>query len=120
MAAGAKISAGCSCRTSTSLPRSSRWRTPAGCACARRDVARAAPAQNRHGDHALDLGEAGNIHPKNKQDVGKRRSVMWALASVRATKVALGDRCRQHRFTMGKWWYLSSTLTAGSWARAAR
>jgi sialate O-acetylesterase len=30
---------------------------------------------------AIDIGDAGNIHPKNKQDVGKRLG-LWALAKV--------------------------------------
>lgn len=33
----------------------------------------------------LDVGEAGDIHPKNKQDVGKRLA-MWALADVYMVK----------------------------------
>lgn len=33
----------------------------------------------------LDVGEAGDIHPKNKQDVGKRLA-MWALADVYGDK----------------------------------
>jgi len=35
----------------------------------------------------IDIGEARNIHPKNKQDVGKRLS-LWALATVYGKKVA--------------------------------
>jgi sialate O-acetylesterase len=35
----------------------------------------------------VDVGEADNIHPKNKQDVGKRLA-LWALASVYGQKVA--------------------------------
>ena len=34
----------------------------------------------------VDLGEADNIHPKNKQDVGKRLA-LWALADVYGQKV---------------------------------
>lgn len=33
----------------------------------------------------IDVGEAGNIHPKDKQDVGKRLA-MWALAKVYGEK----------------------------------
>jgi sialate O-acetylesterase len=36
----------------------------------------------------IDIGEAGDIHPKNKQDVGKRLS-MWALGAVYGRKVAI-------------------------------
>lgn len=34
----------------------------------------------------LDIGDANNIHPKNKQDVGRRLS-LWALGTVYARKV---------------------------------
>jgi sialate O-acetylesterase len=35
----------------------------------------------------LDIGEAGDIHPKNKQDVGKRLA-LWALGTVYGKSVA--------------------------------
>jgi sialate O-acetylesterase len=35
----------------------------------------------------IDIGEPGNIHPKNKQDVGKRLA-MWALGTVYGRRVA--------------------------------
>ena len=35
---------------------------------------------------AIDIGEADNIHPKNKQDVGKRLA-LWALGDVYGKKV---------------------------------
>ena len=35
----------------------------------------------------IDIGEAGNIHPANKQEVGRRLS-LWALSSVYGKKVA--------------------------------
>jgi len=35
---------------------------------------------------AIDIGEAGDIHPKNKQDVGKRLA-RWALADTYAQKI---------------------------------
>jgi sialate O-acetylesterase len=35
----------------------------------------------------IDIGEAGDIHPRNKQDVGKRLA-LWALASVYGEDVA--------------------------------
>ena len=35
----------------------------------------------------IDIGEAGNIHPANKQEVGRRLS-LWALGSVYGKKVA--------------------------------
>jgi sialate O-acetylesterase len=38
-------------------------------------------------DVTVDIGEPGNIHPKNKQDVGHRLA-MWALGDVYGKKVA--------------------------------
>jgi len=35
---------------------------------------------------AIDIGEAGDIHPKNKQDVGKRLA-LWALANIHSKNV---------------------------------
>jgi sialate O-acetylesterase len=35
----------------------------------------------------MDIGEPGNIHPKNKQEVGKRLA-MWALGTVYGQKTA--------------------------------
>ncbi len=35
---------------------------------------------------AIDIGDAGDIHPKNKQDVGKRLG-LWALAQVYGQKI---------------------------------
>jgi sialate O-acetylesterase len=35
----------------------------------------------------VDIGESGNIHPKNKQEVGRRLS-LWALGEVYGQKVA--------------------------------
>ena len=35
---------------------------------------------------AIDIGEAGDIHPKNKQDVGRRLALI-ALANVYKKKV---------------------------------
>ena len=35
---------------------------------------------------AVDIGESGNIHPKNKQEVG-RRLALWALGTVYGKKV---------------------------------
>jgi sialate O-acetylesterase len=35
----------------------------------------------------IDIGEAGNIHPANKQEVGRRLS-LWALGTVYGKKVA--------------------------------
>jgi len=37
---------------------------------------------------AIDIGEAGDIHPKNKQDVGRRLS-LWALGAVYGQKVSI-------------------------------
>ncbi|MCX7048917.1 MAG: sialate O-acetylesterase [Candidatus Sumerlaeota bacterium] len=36
---------------------------------------------------AIDIGESGNIHPQNKQEVG-RRLALWALSEVYGKKVA--------------------------------
>jgi len=36
---------------------------------------------------AIDIGDSGDIHPKNKQEVG-RRLALWALGEVYAQKVA--------------------------------
>ncbi|HOD82766.1 MAG: hypothetical protein BWX88_03694 [Planctomycetes bacterium ADurb.Bin126] len=36
----------------------------------------------------IDIGEAGNIHPKNKQDVGKRLAA-WALGTTYGQKVCI-------------------------------
>jgi len=36
---------------------------------------------------AIDIGDAGNIHPTNKQEVGRRLS-LWALGTVYGKKVA--------------------------------
>ncbi len=38
----------------------------------------------------IDIGEANDIHPKNKQDVGKRLS-MWALGSIYGKDVAFSS-----------------------------
>jgi sialate O-acetylesterase len=38
----------------------------------------------------LDIGDSADIHPKNKQDVGKRLS-FWALETVYGRKVAAGS-----------------------------
>ena len=35
----------------------------------------------------IDIGDPGNIHPTNKQDVGKRLA-MWALGTVYGKKIA--------------------------------
>jgi len=41
---------------------------------------------------AIDIGEAGNIHPKNKQDVG-RRLAAWALAKDYGQREAFSGPC---------------------------
>jgi len=40
----------------------------------------------------IDIGEANDIHPKNKQDVGKRLA-QWALAKVYGKDVVASGRC---------------------------
>jgi sialate O-acetylesterase len=50
----------------------------------------------------IDIGEAGNIHPKNKQDVGKRLTA-WALAKVYGRDVvASGPLYKSHEKRDGK------------------
>ena len=61
---------------------------------------------------ALGTGEAGNIHPKNKQEVG-RRLALWALATVYGQKdVASGPLPAGHKVT-GDEVVLSFTHTNG-------
>ncbi|MBS1792746.1 MAG: sialate O-acetylesterase [Acidobacteria bacterium] len=49
----------------------------------------------------IDIGEAGDIHPKNKLDVG-RRMAAWALRDVYGRKLTLGPRFKKAEIKNGK------------------
>ena len=69
----------------------------------------------------IDIGEADNIHPKNKQDVGQRLALA-ALAVAYGKKVAFsGPVLRIHASSKATPCACdSSTSAAAWWPRAAR
>ena len=51
----------------------------------------------------IDIGEARDIHPQNKLDVGKRMA-LWALARVYGRKLTdTGPMMRRRRLWVGRW-----------------
>jgi len=62
---------------------------------------------------AIDIGDTADIHPKNKQDVGKRLG-LWALAKVYGRKVVYsGPVYRSMKVEGGKSAF-RSTMSAGT------
>lgn len=63
----------------------------------------------------IDIGEAGNIHPKNKQDVGKRLA-LWALAKTYGKDIVYSGPVCKSQETQGDKVVLSFDCLGGGLA----